>query len=127
MKRFPVDARRVPCRVDPEPFFSRNRDTQDAAARLCETCPLQADCLAIGIENGEQWGIWGGRVFTAESTGRKPMGPPVSTYCRAKLHRLDAANTYLHRSGRRECRQCRRDRERERSARKREQQLAAAS
>lgn len=40
----------------PEPQQARAR-----AVRICETCPVQSDCLDYAIRNGETQGIWGGR------------------------------------------------------------------
>jgi WhiB family redox-sensing transcriptional regulator len=33
---------------------------QTRAKRLCDECPVLAECLAEALDNNLQWGIWGG-------------------------------------------------------------------
>lgn len=52
------------CReVDPELFFPEresDRCTSAAAVRICQSCPVQTQCLEWAIDNQEMWGVWGG-------------------------------------------------------------------
>ncbi|MFJ9754947.1 WhiB family transcriptional regulator [Streptomyces sp. NPDC101149] len=50
----------LPCRIDPDPFFSDNALERAAAVRQCRTCPLQLECAAYAIEAREAHGVWGG-------------------------------------------------------------------
>lgn len=68
-------AERGECRKhDPELFFAPNvvgRTSVDGtpplehpdrtkARRICETCPVRAECLRYAIETHQEYGIWGG-------------------------------------------------------------------
>lgn len=50
----------LPCRVDPEPFFSDAARERAAAVRLCQGCPLQQACAGYAIQTRETHGVWGG-------------------------------------------------------------------
>lgn len=57
---------------DPELFFPTltpgrggnqyqiRRSVTIARQGYCGKCPIQAECLAMGLSNRENWGIWGG-------------------------------------------------------------------
>lgn len=52
---------------DDDPFFHPDgetgklkRERDHLAKRICANCPLAARCLQFAIENGEQYGVWGG-------------------------------------------------------------------
>ena len=54
-------------RYDPELFFpvaeegSALGDAARASARrVCRACPVQLSCLNWALENGEDYGVWGG-------------------------------------------------------------------
>jgi WhiB family transcriptional regulator, redox-sensing transcriptional regulator len=59
----------VPCQnTDPDVWFS-DRDINDAygsagttriAKKLCNMCPVKAQCLEFALVNNELHGIWGG-------------------------------------------------------------------
>ena len=54
-----------PCMVsDPEAWFvtttqGRSREVVNVK-KLCESCPVQRECLAYAVANPELQGIWGG-------------------------------------------------------------------
>lgn len=54
-----------PCMIsDPEAWFpnqaqSASREIRNAK-KLCESCPVQRECLAYAVANPELLGIWGG-------------------------------------------------------------------
>ncbi|PWI08347.1 hypothetical protein DIZ27_23195 [Streptomyces sp. NWU339] len=50
----------LPCRLDPEPFFSDNTRERDAAVRACQPCPLRDACAEFAIAEREPYGVWGG-------------------------------------------------------------------
>ncbi len=48
--------------MDPARFYLDKGDSSEAAhtKAVCETCPVQADCLAEALATNERFGIWGG-------------------------------------------------------------------
>ncbi|MCH3973527.1 WhiB family transcriptional regulator [Bifidobacterium tibiigranuli] len=46
--------------ADSLPDARAQRELTAAAVKLCEMCPLQADCLALGIATHDQFGVMGG-------------------------------------------------------------------
>ncbi len=47
--------------VDPEAFFpEKGGDRGRAAIKVCQSCPVQAECLDYALDMGEDYGIWGG-------------------------------------------------------------------
>lgn len=40
--------------------YKKQRAQVKAAIAVCKACPLAAKCLTYAIENGEEYGIWGG-------------------------------------------------------------------
>lgn len=46
--------------IDPEVFFPPAGGRNQAAKRICHTCPAKAGCLQWAIDNGPVKGIWGG-------------------------------------------------------------------
>lgn len=61
-------ARRNCWDADPEVFFAdestgmkRKGHVKNAEAKdICGGCDVRLDCLTYAIENGEDWGVWGG-------------------------------------------------------------------
>ena len=50
----------VCAQTDPEAFFPEKGGATRPAKKLCDACPVRAQCLAYALANNEQWGIWGG-------------------------------------------------------------------
>lgn len=52
---------RAACRDTPTAMFypERGEDIR-AAKRVCQTCPVTAECLEYAMANGERFGVWGG-------------------------------------------------------------------
>jgi WhiB family redox-sensing transcriptional regulator len=42
-------------------FFSADVEKKYEAKNLCFSCPVREQCVKWALENGEIWGIWGGR------------------------------------------------------------------
>ena len=60
------------CRnADPDLFFPTTRDDTKHALTICETCPVQPECLDYAFDAGERFGIWGGLT---EKSRRKERG-----------------------------------------------------
>lgn len=51
---------------DPSLFFPRTRFTQAfrVAVEICQTCPVQSQCLETAQLSRETVGVWGGVLFT---------------------------------------------------------------
>ena len=45
-------------KYDPDLWFEHH--TEQYAKEICKTCPLLLTCAQYGIENDEQFGVWGG-------------------------------------------------------------------
>lgn len=70
-------AKDAACRLsDPEPFHpgkeTRRADVR-AARRVCNRCPVKADCLADALGRNEEWGIWGGLDERQRRALSKPL------------------------------------------------------
>ena len=55
---------------DPDAWFPEKGDRVGLPRKVCQSCPVQTECLTHAINNGEREGIWGGmtgyqrRAFT---------------------------------------------------------------
>ncbi|MDO5067623.1 MAG: WhiB family transcriptional regulator [Propionibacteriaceae bacterium] len=45
---------------DRERFFPTRGEDPREAAKVCEMCPVRAQCLAEALVRDERWGVWGG-------------------------------------------------------------------
>lgn len=48
--------------LDTDMFFDKYEEDEVVAKgvdKLCQSCPVQRECLAAGVSNHE-WGVWGG-------------------------------------------------------------------
>jgi WhiB family redox-sensing transcriptional regulator len=45
---------------DADCFFPEKGGSTRAAKRICQTCPVQPECLEYALANDERFGIWGG-------------------------------------------------------------------
>jgi WhiB family redox-sensing transcriptional regulator len=59
----------TPCEDFPELFFPEDvRDPMKRqlavliAKRLCNTCPIRAECFRYAVETGQKFGIWAGTL-----------------------------------------------------------------
>ncbi|MFT3900717.1 MAG: WhiB family transcriptional regulator [Gordonia sp. (in: high G+C Gram-positive bacteria)] len=69
----------IPCReTEADLWFAEAPAELEAAKALCQTCPLQRECLTSAIERSEPWGVWGGEIFErGQIVARKrPRGRP---------------------------------------------------
>ena len=77
--------------VDPDAFFPEKGESNQAAKRICNACPVRAQCLEFALTNKEQHGIWGGLSERERRKLRKPS--------RYSNDQLKAAVRELHRAG----------------------------
>lgn len=47
--------------VDPDLFFPDRGESTKEAKDVCARCIVQSECLEFALENGEKFGIWGGK------------------------------------------------------------------
>lgn len=50
----------VPCEMDPETWWSDNKEEQADAAAVCMTCPMRQPCGEWALIGNERYGVWGG-------------------------------------------------------------------
>jgi WhiB family transcriptional regulator, redox-sensing transcriptional regulator len=62
--------------VDPELWFPEVGELPHAAQRICQQCPVQAECLAAAFAGHEQHGVWGGLTY------KQRMGRPLPALMR---------------------------------------------
>lgn len=107
---------------DPDLFYAHpmDHDRQREAKRVCNNCPVIAECLTQAIENDEPFGVWGGYTARERHDIRRTSRPPTrapqcGTYAGAKRHYNRGEQTCQH------CRQAAADHSAERrGGRKRE-------
>lgn len=46
--------------TDPEAFFPERGKVPAEAKRICQSCPVRADCLDYALRTGQRFGVWGG-------------------------------------------------------------------
>jgi WhiB family transcriptional regulator, redox-sensing transcriptional regulator len=46
--------------TDPEAFFPERGGSTREAKRVCNGCPVRAECLEYALTNDERFGVWGG-------------------------------------------------------------------
>lgn len=78
-------------------FFSAKPERRYEAKALCAGCPVRGDCVKWALENGEIWGIWGGRdeneirrTLSVNADGNEIRRGrfPQCPYCSARTSRL---------------------------------------
>ena len=73
------EANELPCRAnEAELFFAESPSDVELAKRLCQECPVRAECLAGALERREPWGVWGGELFQhgVVIPRKRPRGRP---------------------------------------------------
>lgn len=44
-------------------FFSERLDELAAAQQICAACDVRTACLALALDEGLEYGVWGGVIF----------------------------------------------------------------
>lgn len=64
--------------VDPDLWYPERGDGYSSrwAKRVCRACPVIAECLAYALDQGEEYGIWGGTSANERRVlaGKNPRG-----------------------------------------------------
>jgi WhiB family redox-sensing transcriptional regulator len=68
----------LPCRRQPELWFSDSPAEVEQAKRLCKQCPIRSLCLQGALQRQEPWGVWGGHLFESGRIAprKRPRGRP---------------------------------------------------
>ena len=78
-------------------FFANKPAQQLDAKKLCNDCPVRAECAKWALENKQIWGIWGGltpeqvrRTLSVNWEGQEMRHKrfPLCPYCKAKTDSL---------------------------------------
>lgn len=75
LRRFVNDRAACQGLEDPDVMFPHPRWDADGlveARDVCAGCGVRAFCLELARRRGEEYGVWGGRLFTAD--GDLPLG-----------------------------------------------------
>lgn len=88
--------------VDPDLFHPTNGDYRQAA-RVCETCPVKAECLQWALDHDEPHGMWGGLGPRARQRLRGDAPRRLSPIA----HGTEAGHKAHNRRGIPPCRACR--------------------
>lgn len=84
-------------RVYLETFFANKPSQQLDAKKLCDACPVRAECTKWALENKQIWGIWGGltpeqirRTLSVNWEGQEMRHKrfPLCPYCKSKTDSL---------------------------------------
>lgn len=46
--------------IDPELWFPPASSSPGRAKAVCQSCQVRAECLSYALENGIEFGVWGG-------------------------------------------------------------------
>src|SRR5262245_10919429 len=102
---------------DSELFFpishGLERQIQESAAKdICDRCPVVADCLTWALDQGEAFGVWGGkseeeRRFLGQKRRTTRKAPVAKAKCRNGHELNDPDAVVLNARGERCCVQCR--------------------
>jgi WhiB family redox-sensing transcriptional regulator len=49
--------------VDPDLWFPEKGCSPRPAVRICQDCPVRAECLSYALAHHEWWGVWGGLTY----------------------------------------------------------------
>ena len=53
-----------PCANNPEDYTDTEPPSDDECEALCFGCPAIRECYNFALDNDEEYGVWGGIIFT---------------------------------------------------------------
>lgn len=77
--------------VDGELWFPEQGSNSREAKKICAACPVSGLCLDWALENGERFGVWGGK---SERERRKLTGPRRCRACAELFTSSDPRERY---------------------------------
>lgn len=88
--------------TDPDAFFPEKGGSTREAKRICQGCPVRAECLEYALRTDQRFGIWGG--FSERERRALKRGVPVEALIRrVRNERGHGFNCH--------CEECQQDRE----------------
>ena len=74
--------------VDPDLFFPEKGGNTNAAKRICQSCPVQSECLTEALAHGHRYGIWGAysERELRQMRPARPSGNPINRAEAVRLH-----------------------------------------
>lgn len=75
---------------DPDELFVRGKAQHEAKA-VCKTCPVLAQCLAEALDNGMEFGVWGG-MTERERRALLRRRPDVKSWKKVLRASMEARN-----------------------------------
>lgn len=80
LAKFSTDA--LCAQTDPDSFFPERGGSVTEAKKVCLACPIRVQCLEWALNNGEDFGVWGGlserERHKLRRTDKRPAPPPAS-------------------------------------------------
>ena len=55
--------KRARCRPNDAVWFPDPGGSAEAARRVCQECPVKAECLQFAIDTNQKFGVWGGHTW----------------------------------------------------------------
>ena len=71
----------TPCAGDPDKWFADESDTRAVAEAKagCSGCRVRQQCLRLALDNGEDFGVWGGTAASERRQLRRQAGAAAGT------------------------------------------------
>ena len=66
----------VCAQTDPEAFYPADGQSATGAVRVCQACPVRAECLEYALRHDERFGVWGGMTEQQRRRLRRHRGLP---------------------------------------------------
>lgn len=85
---------KTPCQENPDLWFSNTLTDIRLAQDICSSCSLKDKCYQTAVDNNEEFGIWGGVLFSPQ-----PKEEPEVKMCRSGEH--------VWIEGQKTCKECR--------------------
>lgn len=113
-----AECRDIPTDLFFPPKGSGNSSETQMIMRICQKCPVQHHCLSAALKMeseglGGRHGIWGGKTANErKALVRKMRNQADGPRDCPQGHLIEGDNCYVRSDGYRECRICRRERQR---------------
>jgi WhiB family redox-sensing transcriptional regulator len=71
----------TPCADEPDKWFADESDTRAVAEAKagCSGCRVRQQCLRLALDNGEDFGVWGGTAASERRQLRRQAGAAAGT------------------------------------------------
>jgi WhiB family redox-sensing transcriptional regulator len=109
----PWQDRALCAQADPEAWFPEKGGSTREAKRVCQACPVRAECREYALETDQRFGIWGGLSEQERRRARRGevarIDEKTCTKCAQAKPLSEFHRRHGHRTGRYEsrCKACR--------------------